>query len=520
MSFKVDWKSLNKDLIKKKTYELLTNALNSGKKPTILTSSIKVKDLNFGEIPPNFEILEIGELENDKLRCMFKINYIGDFHLTLSTKVQANPLKIYQSKSLNQEMGDLSFIIPNFLLSNVLFALPLDLKISQIKMNGIGVFVLSKTKGLTLIFRNDPIDSIRVSSSFDNIKFLADYLQLEIEKKIRELFRETISNIIHEKSIKYLSINKEFNSSTLNISEDEKKIHENDTNFDLNKTKHNLYYNLNTYSSKKLLKNLQLFCFRETFILEIPKFQNILQRSSLNTFHKNQPNLLSFLTTRLSNKYVPLINAVKNTMNNALPINIFLNNDFNKTKIILNELSLIQKENYIKIINEKKKNVSTYFYDKNNVYINNRNLPLRLKRRTIKVYNYINNEKKNNVVDNCNKKNLTSQLDVSIPKFSCKKKKIKNNQQIFTNEFYTKFNPLHSVNTKEEKNEDSFKKDRLSTNKQLLPHKNIVLANDFYSLFLQKFFPIGSIGLNGFFFTFKNYETLNSPQYLNFEEKS
>lgn len=178
MSFKVNWNSLETEPLTNWTKELLTSALNSGKSPNILASNITIKDLNFGKIAPDFEILEIGELDRDRFRGIFKIDYQGDFHLTLHTKVQANPLNIYYHNSLEKEVCNYSqdeFITPNFLLSNEQFAIPLDLKLSDIKINGIGIIVFSKSKGLTLVFRNDPLDSIKVSSTFDTVQVLANF---------------------------------------------------------------------------------------------------------------------------------------------------------------------------------------------------------------------------------------------------------------------------------------------------------------------------------------------------------
>ena len=60
MSFKVNWNTLETDALTSWTKDLLTSALNSGKSPNILASEITIKDLNFGKIAPDFEILEIG----------------------------------------------------------------------------------------------------------------------------------------------------------------------------------------------------------------------------------------------------------------------------------------------------------------------------------------------------------------------------------------------------------------------------------------------------------------------------
>ena len=221
MSFKVNWDSLDTDSLAHWTKDILTDALNSGKSPNILASNITIKDLNFGKVAPDFEILEIGELDKDRFRGIFKINYHGDFHLTLHTQVQANPLNIYYSNSLETEVNyqgvnmyndeDNSFVTPQFVMANEQFAIPLDLKLSDIKINGIGIIVFSKSKGLTLVFRNDPLDSIKVSSTFDTVQVLANFLQKQIESQIRDLFRETLPTLIHQLSLKYLSLDNHMN---------------------------------------------------------------------------------------------------------------------------------------------------------------------------------------------------------------------------------------------------------------------------------------------------------------------
>ncbi|RCK56679.1 Mitochondrial distribution and morphology protein 34 [Candida viswanathii] len=209
MSFKVNWNTLETDSLTSWTKDLLTSALNSGKSPNILASAITIKDLNFGKIAPDFEILEIGELDKDRFRGIFKINYQGDFHLTLHTKVQCNPLNNYFQSSLEDEIDNQErhqFITPNFLLSKEKFLVPLDLQLSDIKINGIASVVFSKSRGATVVFKNDPLEGIKVNSTFDNFEMLSSFLQKQIEKNLSELFRETMPSVINKLSIKLLDI--------------------------------------------------------------------------------------------------------------------------------------------------------------------------------------------------------------------------------------------------------------------------------------------------------------------------
>lgn len=61
--------------------------------------------------------------------------------------------------------------------------------------------MFSKQKGLTLVFRNDPLESLKVSSTFDSIQFVRDYLQRTIEGKLRDLMMDELPAIIHRLSL-------------------------------------------------------------------------------------------------------------------------------------------------------------------------------------------------------------------------------------------------------------------------------------------------------------------------------
>ena len=56
--------------------------------PPIITDNIVVKEFNLGTTAPDLEMLEIGELGDDKFRGVFKLKYSGDAYIVLQTKVQ------------------------------------------------------------------------------------------------------------------------------------------------------------------------------------------------------------------------------------------------------------------------------------------------------------------------------------------------------------------------------------------------------------------------------------------------
>lgn len=84
----------------------------------------------------------------------------------------------------------------------------MQLRLSHVRLRAIIVLVVSKTKGITLVFKNDPLESVQVSSTFDSVAVIAKYLQQEIEGQLKEVFREDLPGIIHRLSQKWLSGNR------------------------------------------------------------------------------------------------------------------------------------------------------------------------------------------------------------------------------------------------------------------------------------------------------------------------
>ena len=100
MAFNFNWSPLTADSnFYSRAKELLTTALNKSPKPPIIVDDILVNELNLGSIPPELEILEIGDLAEDRFRGIFKMCYSGDAFLTLKTRVQVGSiLLVYLSE--------------------------------------------------------------------------------------------------------------------------------------------------------------------------------------------------------------------------------------------------------------------------------------------------------------------------------------------------------------------------------------------------------------------------------------
>lgn len=346
MSCNISWDDFETDSFLSWSKELLYDALNSGKRPHILSSEIKIKELTFGKQSPSFEILEIGDLANDRFRGIFKLKYNGDANITLNTSIQANLLNIYE-KNTQELQGN--FALPNFKLASQPFSLPLNLNLSNIRLSGIIVVVFSKSKGLTLVFKNDPLENIKVSSTFDNVPVIEKFLQKQIENQIRDLFRDILPSVLHKVSQKWTTNNI--------ISQLHSKINEQNEDGLINKERISIF-EVNPsepeLSPANMLKLSTLTTSRQSFRLSIPPLHDVIER----------PNLYKFeLKASLGN------NFELKTKN--IPIEILTNsNDDYQIKNTLNTISKIQTKYYSN--------------EKNNHRLKRRNIKLNSKKKKSK----------------------------------------------------------------------------------------------------------------------------------------
>ena len=79
------------------------------------------------------------------------------------------------------------------------------LRLAHFKLNAYVVLVLSKQKGITLVFKTDPLQNVDVSSTFDSIAVIQKFIQREIEGQLREMFREDLPGIIHRLSQRWVA---------------------------------------------------------------------------------------------------------------------------------------------------------------------------------------------------------------------------------------------------------------------------------------------------------------------------
>ncbi|KAH9823903.1 hypothetical protein DFH28DRAFT_1017048 [Melampsora americana] len=207
MSFRFDWPSFS-DSFYDQAKDLLCSALNKGDKPPIIADRIDVGHLDMGTIPPDLEILEIGDLGTDRFRGIFRLTYAGDASIGLQTKIQANPLRQKTSAASPDILSS-----PSILFASTPLVVPMNLKLSCLKLRAIVVLVISRLEGVTLVFKNDPLESVEVSSTFDSVSAIQAFVQSEIERQLRELFRTELPGIIHNLSRRWIKAQSNLSSS-------------------------------------------------------------------------------------------------------------------------------------------------------------------------------------------------------------------------------------------------------------------------------------------------------------------
>ncbi|TFK55652.1 hypothetical protein OE88DRAFT_1652063 [Heliocybe sulcata] len=193
MSFTFKWPRFS-DQFHADAIQMLDSALNKGNKPPVIADKIEVVELEMGTQPPELEIRDIGELTLDQFRGIFRLTYSGDAHLVLRTKVQANPL--------NHKQPDIHLMTGSrgMLTAKQPLVVPMLLRLSHFKLSSYVVLVVSKQKGITLVFKTDPLQNVDINSTFDSIAVIQKFIQREIEGQLRQMFKEDLPGIIHRLS--------------------------------------------------------------------------------------------------------------------------------------------------------------------------------------------------------------------------------------------------------------------------------------------------------------------------------
>ncbi|ORX76832.1 hypothetical protein BCR32DRAFT_70072 [Anaeromyces robustus] len=187
MAFKFNWTTFDKSFIDE-AQDKLAEALNKGITNQMI-GSIKVEELNMGTKAPDLEVMEIGDLSEEKFKGIFKIIYQGDAYIVIRTTVQINPLVVSETPiTLSLGSGIIAADHP--------LPIPVRLRISNLKLSGIAALGFSN-KGITFCFKNDPLENINVSSTFDSMPAIKKLIERIIKSQISAFLMEDVPGLIH-----------------------------------------------------------------------------------------------------------------------------------------------------------------------------------------------------------------------------------------------------------------------------------------------------------------------------------
>ena len=108
----------------------------------------------------------------------------------------------HQANPLNHKQPDIHLMTGSrgMLAAKDPLVVPMLLRLSHFRLSSYVVLVVSKQKGITLVFKTDPLQHVDINSTFDSIAVIQNFIQREIEGQLRQKFREDLPGIIHRLS--------------------------------------------------------------------------------------------------------------------------------------------------------------------------------------------------------------------------------------------------------------------------------------------------------------------------------
>ncbi|KAI3637187.1 hypothetical protein MIR68_004893 [Amoeboaphelidium protococcarum] len=210
MSLRFNWPEFNEEFYAFAKLHI-AKALNDIKNDVI--SDIEVNDLFMGSQPPHAEIIEISSLELQRIKGILKVSYSGDAFIQIKAKVQINPL----SRLHHQQQH--SLLRTGARAAYKPLVLPLALTISQLELDAIMSVAYSKQNGLTVNFKNDPLQGLKITSTFDELG-VNELITKEITERIRSTLCDVLPVVLHQLSLGW---NKNYSTSGASQSDNMKQ---------------------------------------------------------------------------------------------------------------------------------------------------------------------------------------------------------------------------------------------------------------------------------------------------------
>jgi len=192
MSVHFRWPQFDKKFIQN-LQESIESSVRIADKPPSIASEVKVIQLYLGTIPPNIEILDISEFEEDRIAISFSIEYQGDASLHGVTSLQINPL--YPLQTRGHRMASHRFF--GLGTAHKPLVAPLDARLHLVRLRGVADLKINPNIGVEFRWRSNPLQSMALSSNFERCPLANEPLFRQICELFENLLMDTLPYAIH-----------------------------------------------------------------------------------------------------------------------------------------------------------------------------------------------------------------------------------------------------------------------------------------------------------------------------------
>jgi len=189
MSVSFNWTSLSsKELVQSIRQQLNQLANTNSERAADNVGAMHITELNFGEQPPDIQLVEINDLSESKVKTSLTFHYEGDATVTFYSRVELNPL--FSKRKAGSRGRDFMGVMD----SHTSLTAPLYITLSHFRLEGKVVLGFEKPY-LVVSLKNEALKDVTVNSSFDGCS-ASPMVAQAVRKNLMQMFRNMVQNPI------------------------------------------------------------------------------------------------------------------------------------------------------------------------------------------------------------------------------------------------------------------------------------------------------------------------------------
>lgn len=175
MSIRFNWNNFSQEFVDAVMIKL-EEILQQGPPNPSLVGVFKVNQLYLGTIPPKVSLLSLDILQMNHISLLIQFEYAGDGYIEILNDAQIN--KFFQE---HQDYLQTSILSMGSGLSSRASIVPLNLKISGLKLEGKLRVEIQDMKILSIQLMENPIKELKVNSNFDeHLAMVTDIIKSQL----------------------------------------------------------------------------------------------------------------------------------------------------------------------------------------------------------------------------------------------------------------------------------------------------------------------------------------------------